>query len=126
MKKTTAVPYLHLVGAQAPTSTERLPVPLGVGALDWEKFCHAEDIAAGKYNWYLAHGGPFVPDAELKAQGRIPADWSYTNEYLQTRFGVVAVRDPSIASSLPGQSATDSAQSVPTPQSDRPSDESAT
>ncbi len=58
----------------------------GISDDDWQSLFHTEAIWAGEYDWYVRHGGAFLPDAALKAQGRIPADWSAVAEIREARL----------------------------------------
>jgi hypothetical protein len=58
----------------------------GISDDDWQSLFHTEAIWAGEYDWYIRHGGPFITDAELKAQGGIPADWSALAEVREARL----------------------------------------
>ncbi len=74
-------PYLQVVTspealiADPPRNTS--PVP-GVSDEEWVLFEHSEEIHAGYYEYWFTRGGPFLPDAELKARGLIPPDWEPT------------------------------------------------
>lgn len=80
MKKSRInAPYLQVVhGNTTPDFTP--PCPPGVAETAWQVLWHGDDLLDGHYDWFVAHGGPFVSDAALKAQGKIPADWDLTKE----------------------------------------------
>jgi hypothetical protein len=58
----------------------------GISDDEWQAFLHGDAISAGQYDWYCLHGGPFIADADLKAQGRLPADWSEVREFREARL----------------------------------------
>lgn len=72
LKVVTTATDLHI---DPPRNTS--PVP-GVSDEEWEIFEHSEEIHAGYYEYWFIRGGPFLPDAELKARGLVPADWAPT------------------------------------------------
>ena len=80
MKKSRVnAPYLQVVhGNTAPDFTP--PCPPGISQYDWLMLWHPEEINAGLYDYWLLHEGPFIPDATLKAQGLIPADWCMAHD----------------------------------------------
>jgi hypothetical protein len=71
------VPYLQVVTQDGTAPDLTPPRPAGVSERDWLIFLHGPDIRAGRYDYWLCYGGPFVPDAVLKAQGCIPPDWTF-------------------------------------------------
>lgn len=75
-KSKLTVPYLQVVLPDGTPPDFTSPRPAGVSERDWLIFLHAHDVMMNRYDYWLTHGGPFVPDAELKAQGRIPQDWT--------------------------------------------------
>ena len=59
--------------ADPPRAVSPLP---GVSDDHWLIFTHGDAIRAGAYDYWLLHRGPFLSDAELKAEGLIAADWT--------------------------------------------------
>lgn len=84
MKKChSQVPYLRLVTTPEALATDppqpAAPDPAELD-LAWQVLRHGDDIRAGRYAYWIDHGGAFLPDVELKARGLIPADWSVSKE----------------------------------------------
>ncbi len=87
MKTKRIISYLKLVPSDGTPPDFTPPCPPAVDPLDWQILWHSEAIWAGEYDWFIAHGGPFVSDAELKAQGKIPPQWSRVDELMGVLFG---------------------------------------
>lgn len=85
MTRRWSIPYLKVVpnGGSPPDFTP--PCPPTADPDDWQALWHGDEIRAGQYDWWVMHGGPFVSDTALKAQGRIPADWTITTEIRHAR-----------------------------------------
>lgn len=113
MKKASTVPYLKVVPIDGSVPDFTPPCPPTVDPTDWQVLWHGEDIFTGQYDWWVMHGGPFVPDTALKVQGRIPADWTITMEIRRSRS--VGAPAPTTDSTVPASPAADSAQSVLAP-----------
>ena len=113
MKRASSIPYLQVVPQNGTVPDFTPPCPPTVDPADWQAVCHGEDIFAGHYDWWVTHGGPFVADAMLKAQGRIPAEWTITSEIRRARSG--GEPGSPTDSTVPASRATDAAQSVLTP-----------
>jgi len=78
-RKKSTVSYLRVVTSwdQLVADPPRQFSPVsGITDDEWLVLVHCEEILAGRYNYWLRHRGPFLSDAELKARGWIPADWS--------------------------------------------------
>lgn len=110
-----SISYLQVVPADGSPPDFTPPCPPTVDPNDWQAVCHGEDIFAGKYDYWCAHGGPFVSDAALKAQGLLAPDWSRVVEITQSLFGSPATPQPPADSTVPALPGSDSAQSVLTP-----------
>ncbi len=81
MITTRHVPYLKVVPMDGTPPDFTPPRPDGVSERDWLIFLHGPDIRTGRYDYWFTHGGPFISDAELKAQGLIPADWTLRHDH---------------------------------------------
>ena len=84
-KSKLTVPYLQVVPQDGTPPDFTPPCPPCADRDDWQAAWHGQDIFSGQYDWWVMHGGPFVADAVLKAQGRIPADWTITMELHRVR-----------------------------------------
>lgn len=113
MTRRWSIPYLQVVPADGSPPDFTPPSPPGVDNADWQAVWHGEDIFAGQYDWWVMHGGPLVPDTALKAQGRIPVDWTITQEIRRARS--VDAPGPPDGSTVPASPVSDSGESSPTP-----------
>ena len=78
------VSYLQVVHGNTPPDFTP-PCPPGLDREDWLAFLHFDEIYDGLYDYWVQHGGPFLPDAALKAQGLIPVDWDRRPEDIVSR-----------------------------------------
>lgn len=120
MKRASSVPYLQVVPQDGTIPDFTPPCPPTVDPTDWQVLWHSDAIHAGEYDYWCAHGGPFVSDAALKAQGVLPPDWNRAAELSQSLFGPLAMPQPRADSTAPASPATDSEQSVRAPERERP------
>lgn len=78
-KRSRMVPYLQVVHGNTPPDFTP-PCPPGLSPSDWLAFLHFEEIQDGLYDYWVRHNGLFLPDATLKAQGLIPANWDMSSD----------------------------------------------
>jgi len=110
MTRRWSIPYLQVVPADGSAPDFTPPCPPTVDPNDWQAVYHGDEIRAGKYDYWCAHGGPFVSDDVLKAQGLLAPDWSRVVEITQSLFGSPATHQPTTDSIVPVSPVSDSAQ----------------